>query len=543
MPEKTFSPRLPSIPSWDQVLQHYLSGQTLPDHAHLRSLVELSDPSLEMETALRRSCLAIGRLKKVALVAFIDNSPKVIFSSCSEKEISRIIHQPKIKEWLAKSKQGQTVVEHHPIKRSPVGGLSLKRLADGLTMVTGLIQPLDREEENFTATVTNLLKARQISLSQNRDLSRERGKFNTLIDHLNEGLAILDNNLRVVLWNRQLQQLTGITEAQALGKHHDEVLARLDRPNWLILLSREFRQNARHHSFSDEFLISTPTGVEKWLSVSVSFSVAPNRQIDQAIILARDISSIKQLERRKNEFISIATHELRTPITAIKGYLSLLAREKKKMTQQQQLYLDRATEANDRLVSLAESLLRAAQIEEDRIRINPSSFDLLLMIKRLSRDFAAKAGQKKIKLEVIKPPFTTTIVADEEKTQHIFANLIDNAIKYTSQGWVRIAFTKESSGQGEYLLIEVKDSGIGIKKKYLAEVFEKFRRTHRTDQVNEAGAGLGLFIVKSFIERQGGSVRVQSKFGKGTTFFVRLPMELNQQLLGRSKAGQESFAG
>jgi len=392
-------------------------------------------------------------------------------------------------------------------------------------MLVGSIKnDIESDEQHFLKFLGNLVISRQERTTYLAQVLKEKQQLVNLAQHLAEGMAIFDKDLNVTLWNRTLQVITGISAHEATGKNYREVFNRAENERWLDNFASNFLKNNPEHTFSQEFQIQSRFNQDKWLSVSGSFFSTKKGVIDQAVILTRDISHLKLLEQRKTEFISIATHELRTPITAIKGYLSMLERERTKMTPSQQLYLSRATEANNRLVNLAENLLRASQVEEDRISINLQTVNLQPVVEKLSIDFSAKAESKGLLIECLEPEFLPLVIADPEKVEQVFANLIDNAIKYTQKGWIKINFiVQESKKQSDTIVTQIQDSGIGIKGKHFQEIFEKFRRTHRPDQAKESGAGLGLFIVKSFIEKQLGSITVQSKLGKGTTFSVKLP--------------------
>jgi two-component system phosphate regulon sensor histidine kinase PhoR len=390
--------------------------------------------------------------------------------------------------------------------------------------------PLSRTQEVFLRLVRNIIISRYEETLAQDQLRREAENLTTLTHHLSEGMAVLDHDLKVTLWNRPMQRVTGYSPREAIGKPYDKVFRRIDSQDWLRDLIKTYYSSPVRHVFNTEFEIQARDGTKRWVDVSGSFMRHNQDQVHQIVIIVRDASASKLEEERKNEFISIATHELRTPITAIKGYLSLLSRDGSKLSPKQRAYLQRAIDANNRLVGLAEDLLRTVQVEEDRMRLNIRPVNLADTLGKVSRDLRQKAKAKKIRLEYKRPHFEAWVAVDEEKTEQIFANLVDNAIKYTHHGEVRVHMVQVEENGEPHIIVHVQDSGIGISPKNYETIFEKFRRTHDTAQIRESGAGLGLFIVKSFVEKQGGKISVTSKIGKGTTFSVSFPVTESPKL-------------
>lgn len=381
---------------------------------------------------------------------------------------------------------------------------------------------LSELDHRFAYLVSAMIGVRRKQQHLSDALTSENERLSTLTHHLSEGLMILDTNLNVQLWNRPLQRLTNYTARDAEGKIYSNSLMRVGYPHWLSDLRQEYENNPTRNVFYADFQLHTKQKEKRWVSISGSFLRDSKGSINQTVVIIRDISRTKELETRKNDFISIATHELRTPITAIKGYLSMLERASDGLTDKQCHYLARATEANNRLVELAEELLQVIQVEENRLQFSIQPTEALPIVRKVITDFTSKAQKKGLVLVVLSPKWPTTIAVDPVRFEQIIANLVDNAVKYTEKGRVEVSFSEPT--EQRFLPIHVRDTGIGLTEREIQLVFDKFHRTSAAHVGRETGAGLGLFIVKSFIEKQGGKITVRSRLNRGSTFTVMLPI-------------------
>lgn len=377
-----------------------------------------------------------------------------------------------------------------------------------------------RNDSKFIRLIHRVLRGQQHQHFLIGALASESERLTTLIHHLSEGMVILDSNLQVVQWNRPMQRLSGYSPREAERKPYHQVFERINASLWLQELMAEYRLNPQRNVFFAEFEINTKQQRPCWVSVSGSFLRGSENQIEQTIMIVRDISRQHQLEQRKNEFISIATHELRTPITAIKGYLSLIERADGNLTEKQTHYVRRAVEANDRLVRLAEDLLQVIQVEENRLSFSLRPINLLPITRKVVADFLPNAKKKGLILNLVTPDFPTTVAADPVRIEQVIANLLDNAIKYTPAGTVEVTFSQSVNRdmRESQVTLAVKDTGIGIPDRELPQIFDKFHRCTNVIPSPQSGAGLGLYIVRTFVEKQNGQINVKSRPGRGTTF-------------------------
>ncbi|MBP9697769.1 MAG: hypothetical protein KBD65_01100 [Candidatus Moranbacteria bacterium] len=244
--------------------------------------------------------------------------------------------------------------------------------------------------------------------------------------------------------------------------------------------------------------------------------------------LAGANKELKRLDAAKSEFISIASHQLRTPITAIKGYISLvLEGSYGKVIPSVQDVLNKVYMVNNRMSQLVEDLLSVSRIESGRVQYNFIETQLEPMVADIVDMFALMAKDKKLTLKIKLPGRSLPkLFLDVNKIREVISNLIDNAIKYTKDGGVTVSVEKEES----HVIIKVKDTGIGVDPSDTKRVFEKFTRSSETMKLDVSGTGLGLYVGKNFVEAHGGVLAVESEGpGKGSAFIIKLPLDRPQQ--------------
>ncbi len=526
---------------WEQLIDR-INTATLPDSNIERNrfeLLELLSQSIintpqffaRLGTILSHSVYADA----IIIYEQTNDQIRTIFSNMPKKQEQQLMSSPSVRNRLNRAKkpvQTDKINEKIQVNRqertidritrvildhSPKSEISMAVFSD---------ESLLKVDIKFLTFINAMMNIRRRQHQMGKALTSEAGRLTTLTHHLSEGLIILDRDLKITLWNRPLQRLTGYSPRDAENKPYSQVFKRLSYPNWLTEIRNEYDNDPLKNVFYADFEIATKQKSRSWVSVSGSFLRSADSSIDQTVMIVRDISKSKELENLKSEFISIATHELRTPITAIKGYLSMLEGESKKLSGKQKLYLSRAVEANNRLVGLVEELLQVIRIEENRLQFSIRAVNVYPVIEKVLLDFSVKAKRKCLETKIIPTDFPTTIMVDPVKFEQVIANLVDNALKYTKCGRIEISFSQvyDRNTRETLLAIHVKDTGTGISEADQKQIFEKFIRTANARTGTESGAGLGLFIVKSFIEKQGGKITVRSRLNHGSTFTVLFPI-------------------
>ncbi len=243
---------------------------------------------------------------------------------------------------------------------------------------------------------------------------------------------------------------------------------------------------------------------------------------------------LKKLDRAKSDFISIASHQLRTPLTAIKGFISLILEGSYgSVTGDVQNALNKVYLSNERLIHLVEDLLNISRIESGKLQFRMESCDLTALLRDVTDMFVLRAKEKGLKLTLDIPSGTLPLImTDGQKVREVISNLIDNAIKYSETGEVKIQVISMNEG----VRVLVKDTGMGIEQEDLPYLFQKFSRGKDIGRVHANGTGLGLYVGKNLMEALGGSIAVESDGpGKGATFSIVLPATLPDTILRRTE--------
>lgn len=231
---------------------------------------------------------------------------------------------------------------------------------------------------------------------------------------------------------------------------------------------------------------------------------------------------LKQLDEAKSEFLSIASHQLRTPLTGIKGYLSMLVEgDYGKIPGKINDVLKQVFEASNRMARLVDVFLNVSRIESGRLKLELNGFDLNELVYRSVKDLTINANEHKLKLNFKKDNEVYIVRADSDKIKDVLLNLIDNAIKYTKQGSIDVKLSKKDS----HALVEVIDTGVGLEQEDIDKLFNKFSRGQDSAKINTGGSGLGLYVAKKVIDAHGGKIWVESSGkGKGSKFSFTLPL-------------------
>ncbi len=266
--------------------------------------------------------------------------------------------------------------------------------------------------------------------------------------------------------------------------------------------------------------------VKEEIAVKEKIQTLANTVTETNLQLAKTNEKLRILDQRKSEFVSIASHQLRTPITAMKGYASMLLENSYgKLSDEQKAPIEKIFISSERLAEMISDFLNISKIEQGTMTYTNTSVDVGSMIMDLTEEFQKKAEAKGLTLAFSLSPDGPFIVSvDDGKIRQCFSNIIDNAIKYTREGGITISLEKVASRHAVICLI--KDTGIGLSQEDIHHLFGKFTRGSEGQKENTAGSGLGLYVAKQMIEAMQGKIWIDSEGpGKGSTFSIELPVE------------------
>ncbi|ACX52145.1 multi-sensor signal transduction histidine kinase [Ammonifex degensii KC4] len=374
----------------------------------------------------------------------------------------------------------------------------------GLVGLFVLILAISRRPTPPAALDTNL-SSHQLRL-QLAELIREKEQLEAILSGLDEAVLALDQEGRVLLANRAVKELFDIAPEEARGKAVLEVV----RDHRLEELVGRVRDTGTPTEQELTFLSPQPR-----IFVVRASPLPP----DKVVVVLREVTRERRLERMRREFVANVSHELRTPLTAIKGFVEALEDGALEDRETAQEFLQIIASETERLIHLVEDLLKLSRLENRQTFLRRQEVNLNELIHNIALVWRRRAEEKGLAFEVDLPPGLPLVLGDPELLTQVFVNLIDNALKYTPVGRVRI----RGEYQSGWVRIEVEDTGIGIPQDCLPRVFERFFRVDRARSRASGGTGLGLSIVKHIVELHGGKVGVESELGKGSRFWVYLP--------------------
>jgi len=355
-----------------------------------------------------------------------------------------------------------------------------------------------------------------------REIEEERKKDESLLTSIGEGVVAVGKDEKIILLNDAGQNFTGFLKEELFGKTIYETLKPQDKSGLLLTGNSPIVRVLK--TGKPEVLSEISLTRHDGSTFPARFSVAPTRDADDEIIGAicvfSDITKEKEVEQMKQELISIATHELRTPITGVKGYLDMIIEgDTGGVNSETKEILQEVSGINQKLADLVDDLLNVGRIEQGRIECKPVAMDLAKLTEDIIKEISIQAKQKNLEL-VYQKPEIPQVKADPDRTRQVLVNLIGNAIKYTEKGSVTVSLQEKD----KEIICSVKDTGLGISKEGQKQLFQKFSRV-KTDKTRAiTGTGLGLWITKQIVEMMGGKIWVESVEGKGSTFSFTLPL-------------------
>lgn len=255
-----------------------------------------------------------------------------------------------------------------------------------------------------------------------------------------------------------------------------------------------------------------------------------------SMALADANQQLQALDKVKSEFLSIASHQLYTPLTALRGYISMLVEgDFGELSEQQKPIMDILSTSAERLIRLIRDLLDISRIESGRFELNLQPVDMVKMTDELMQSLYPNAVVKGLTLSFQDPPKgLPKVIGDEQRLRQVMLNFIDNAIKYTTKGWVKVSVSQDKDN----VVFSVSDSGKGITAEEIPRLFHKFSRVGGASRFHTEGTGLGLYVAKQVVQEHKGDVLIESPgVGKGSTFSMRLPAENSPRSL---KVGQKA---
>jgi PAS domain S-box-containing protein len=362
-------------------------------------------------------------------------------------------------------------------------------------------------------------------------IDHERRRLGAILDHSGDGVMILDANLTIMRMNRAVERMTGWRAEDAIGRHLDEVVvwSRLESEDLQDALYNGWLETVDVHDDDDSSIyvegdLLRADGMNLSIGISYAPLFTPDKQLANIIANVRDITNFRKAQEMQSTFISVISHELKTPVAIIKGYAATLRRSDVKWEPEVVAEnLGVIEEEADRLDVLIQNLLTATKLQVER--------EMTLDVGEVWLEDLAALTVERVRTQTSKHTFDIrfahdfpVVHADESRLRQVIDNLLSNAIKYTPDGGEIVLSGRYDD---ENITVSVTDPGVGLSADEQARVFERFYRVDGKLSRKTQGTGLGLYLSRAIVEAHGGAMYVDSQPGKGSTFSFTIPREFS----------------
>ncbi len=384
------------------------------------------------------------------------------------------------------------------------------------SMDYGIRVPEGRRDE--IGALARALNRMADDLRRQLDMIRRNGeRLQDVLDNMTSGVVMIGDDGRITLYNRKAEELLGSSSGERVGRLYTDIKQHFE----LTALIREGLET-REPQFR-ELQVYYPE--ERLLEISLVPMTITGEELPGLLLVLQDVTAIRRLENMRSEFVANVSHELKTPVAAVKGFTETLLSGALDDRETAESFLRIIHDESERLNRLIGDILELSKIESRRSPLQYSPVDFGAFLARLNELFAPEAAKKNIALDLQSEP-GLFLEADEDRLGQIMINLLQNGLNYTPEGGkvkVRAETFEDERGE-ERVRITVSDTGIGIPKKDLPRIFERFYRVDKARSRSSGGTGLGLSIVKHLVDLHRGTIRVESTLGVGSHFIIELPL-------------------
>jgi len=383
--------------------------------------------------------------------------------------------------------------------------------------------------DQLLAVVNRGLETRRLRLQAKRlteerdqkllEVANETSKLHTIVNSLAEGILVFNQERQLVLWNPAVARMLNFAGLSKAGRDMGEIIHQREL---LDVISKAFSPDAARYTVqTEEVELRSPEPRTIMVSLS-SVKDESGRELG-VVSLLRDITASKEIDQIKSRFVTMVAHELRTPLAAIEGYLSAyLSGAAGTDPIVNRNMLERAKARSHSLLEMVGDLLHLVKLQSARVVRKKEPLDVTAVIRETVELLKGQGDEKGLRIRVSLPKSLPLVEADRSEMEHLFTNLVSNAIKYNEKNG-NVSVTARA--RDHFIVIKVADTGIGVDQESLPHLFEEFYRVHDPKTRYTTGTGLGLSIAKKIVESHFGSIGVESEKGKGTTFTVKFPVK------------------
>jgi PAS domain S-box-containing protein len=404
--------------------------------------------------------------------------------------------------------------------------LTQKKIEKNINSRTVILNALENLElSNAT------LKQKTTELEQSeQEILRGKAFSDAILSSIGDGLVVADKKGKITYVNQAFEKMVGWKSREVLGRYVVEVMPRESEKGEVVLFNERILTKVLSGEVVIADLINPFYYIRKNKSRFPASSIVNPILLDGKIIgvveTFRDITKEKEIDKAKTEFVSLASHQLRTPLSTISWYTEmLLAGDAGKLSSEQTKYLDEVYKGNQRMISLVNALLSVSRMDLGTFVLEPEPTNVIELVKNVVIEQMPQINRKKIKFFSNIEKDIPSIQADPKLLSMVIQNLLSNSVKYTPEkGKIEISLNLDY--KKKVLLFKISDNGYGIPKNQQAKIFTKLFRADNVRGKDTEGTGLGLYIVKAVIDNSGGKVWFESTENKGTVFYVTLPFNL-----------------
>lgn len=398
--------------------------------------------------------------------------------------------------------------------------LSMTRPLEEITQVAKRIKNMDYRarvtgiKQDEIGELGNAINAMAESLQvQMARIRQNENHLQSVLSNMINGIIMMDSNGLILIMNERAEEILGVSARKLVGKHYSDIKQQYELSQLIIegFDTKVFIHEEVTFYYPDERLLELNL---------VPIHQGNDAEFGGMLLVLQDVSAIRRLERMRSEFVANVSHELKTPIAAVKGFAETLLGGVVKDEETTRSFLQIIYDESERLNRLIGDILELSKIESRRAPLMLSPVDIHSFMNNTIAILEVSAMRKHIRIHMDSPE-ELYMEADEDRLRQILVNLLSNAINYTPEGGsISISI---SENELENIVISITDTGIGIPEKDLPRIFERFYRVDKARSRSSGGTGLGLSIVKHLVELHKGTIAVTSTVGNGTTFTIELP--------------------
>jgi PAS domain S-box-containing protein len=368
-----------------------------------------------------------------------------------------------------------------------------------------------------------------LSLNE-KEILKKKAIDEAILSSIGDGLVVVNKAGKITYVNQAFEKMVGWTSEEVLGRHIVEVVPRESEKGEIVL----FNERVLTKVLSGEVVIADLTNPFYYIrkdktrfpASSIVNPILLDGEIIGVVETFRDITKDKDIDRAKTEFVSLASHQLRTPLSTVSWYTEmLLSGDVGKLSKEQNKYLNEVYKGNQRMVSLVNALLSVSRMDLGTFTLESEPTDIVLLVRSVVREQKPQIDRKKLKFSLESESNIPFIQTDSKLLSMVVQNLLSNSVKYTKdRGKIKISISVDKVKK--ILLFKISDTGYGIPKNQQDKIFTKLFRADNVREKDTEGTGLGLYIVKAIVDNSGGKVWFESEEDVGTTFYISLPFNL-----------------